>query len=170
VAGLAGRREPVPLALALLVSVLVLAGCIGGPSGGGDGSLASDLTVVIDFEGFEPDTHPGRLAQWMPDGAGGWRVETQDRAEGAWYVVDGVSARTVLDALVAAADATGLEVVYHKEAMGAFVDSVDGVENGEDGHWWSYYVNDEYGQEAADRADVSDGDEVRWVYMGSPFG
>ena len=74
-----------------------------------------------------------------------------------------------VDALVAAADAANLEVVHHKESMGAFVDSVDGVENGEDGHWWSYYVNDEYGQLAADRADVDDGDEVRWVYMGSPF-
>jgi hypothetical protein len=54
--------------------------------------------------------------------------------------------------------------------MGAFVDSIDGVENGRDGHYWSFYVNDEYGLVATDTAPVSDGDVVRWVYMGSPFG
>ena len=70
----------------------------------------------------------------------------------------------------AAAEATGIDIQHHVESQGAFVDSIDGVVNGLEGHYWSYYVNDEYGLVAANDADLSEGDTVRWVYMGNPFG
>ena len=66
--------------------------------------------------------------------------------------------------------ATGIVSVSHVESQGAFVDSIDGVVNGVEGHYWSYYINDEYGLVSADTAELEDGDVVRWVYMGNPFG
>jgi hypothetical protein len=129
------------------------------------------LTVRIEFGDFEPDVHGGGLAVWAPDGEGNWSLTLEDGAvDGTVYVVHNVTGTSVLDVLVAAGEAAGFEVVYHSESMGAFVDSVSGIENGHDNHWWSYYLNGEYGTVSVDRAGVEEGDEVRWVYMGSPFG
>lgn len=161
----------VALLAVLIVPVLVVSGCIGGPPGNDDNGIAEDLTVVIEFEGFDPDTFPDKVAKWESDGEGNWTLTTEEAAEGgATYTVRSVSADTALEALVEAGRAGRFEVEHHKGSQGAFVDIVDGIENGRDGHFWSFYVNDEYGLVASDAATVEDGDEVRWVYMGSPFG
>jgi hypothetical protein len=86
------------------------------------------------------------------------------------YTVHNVTGLSVLDVLLAAAQAAGIDVEHHTESLGAFVDSIDGIENGRDDHAWSYYVNGEYGTVASSRAIVEDGDVVRWVYLGNPFG
>jgi hypothetical protein len=153
-----------------LLPILLLAGCIGGPDDS-NGAQEEGVTLIIDFEGFEPETHPWKRAVWSPDGEGNWSLSLEDPPKnGTVYYVLNVTAATVLDALVEAGRVTGVEVMDHRESMGAFVDSIDGVENGRDGHYWSYYLNDEYGVEASNKAAISDGDEVRWVYMGNPFG
>jgi hypothetical protein len=108
--------------------------------------------------------------EWNPDGDGGWTRVTEARPDDAYYSINGLAATDALDILSAAAKATGIQIVHHVESQGAFVDSIDGVVNGRDGHYWSYYINGDYGLVAADAADLSDGDEVRWVYMGNPFG
>jgi hypothetical protein len=86
------------------------------------------------------------------------------------YVVHNLTARTPLGALLAGATASGFDVRHHIESMGAFVDAIAGVENGRGGHYWSYYVDGEYGTVSSDRARLSGGDTVRWVYLGSPVG
>ena len=156
-----------------LVAVLLaasLAGCIQSDGGGGDGADEGGATLVIDFEGFEPDTLPGKEATWTPDGEGGWTLVSETTGGDTVYTVHNVTGTSVLDLLLEACGASGIEVEHHTEPMGAFVDIIDGVENGRDDHHWSYYVNGEYGTVAADRATVEDGDVVRWVYMGNPFG
>jgi len=84
--------------------------------------------------------------------------------------VDGGGKSTQIKLLTDYFKDRGNDVEHHMEPMGAFVESVDGVENGRDGHYWSYYVNGDYGTVAADSKDLEDGDVVRWVFMGNPFG
>ena len=154
----------------VVVLVSAFAGCIQSGPDDNDGAKDDGVTLVVDFEGFDPDGLPGKLATWSPDGNGGWELATEETDGDTIYTVNNVTGTTVLDVLLAAAEAAGFTVDHHDESMGAFVDSIDGLENGRDDHHWSYYVNDEYGTIASDVATVDDGDVVRWVYLGNPFG
>ena len=159
------------MAVALVLPMVVLAGCISWSEKDQKGEAVEDITVTIEFEGFDPDTFPDKVALWEVNGMGSWSLTTRDSGENdTIYTVTGLSTSTVLEALVAAGDAGGFPVEHHTESLGAFVDSIDGIIHGKGGHYWSYYINDEYGLVAADTADLSDGDVVRWVYMGNPFG
>ena len=164
------RMDPRPLVVLTVVMALLVAGCITMPNGGENDGQAEDITLVLEFEDFDPNSFPDQRVEWDPDGEGGWTRVTEARLDDAIYVINGLTATDALDILGAAAEATGIHVQHHVESQGAFVDSIDGVVNGRDGHYWSYYVNGDYGLVAADAADLSDGDEVRWVYMGNPFG
>ena len=158
------------VAVVAVVLVATLAGCIQSGPVDGDGAHEDGVTLVIDFEGYDPDGMPGKLATWSPDGEGEWVLVSEDTSDGTVYTVNNVTGTSVLDVLLAASEAAGFGVDHHLEGMGAFVDAVDGVENDVDDHHWSYYVNGEYGSISSDRAVVEDGDTVRWVYLGNPFG
>jgi hypothetical protein len=163
------RTSKGALVAVVITAMVIVSGCIGAPDEG-DGAEGDGVTVIIDFEGYSPETRPGERAEWTPDGDSGWSVLVEPRNEGALYLVHNVTGTTVLDVLLSAADAAGFAVDHDQEAMGAFVDAIDGVENGREDHHWSYYLNGEYGLIASDKAYVEDGDEVRWVYVGNPFG
>ncbi len=163
------QGPPLAMALAIIIVAFIISGCIVTPDQG-DGAQKEGVTVVIDFEGFDPDTNPDERAVWTPDGDLTWSVELEERRDGALYLVHNITGTTVLDVLLRTAEVTDFTVLYSDEAMGAFVHSIDGIENGREDHHWSYYLNDEYGQIASDKAYVEDGDEVRWLYMGNPFG
>ncbi len=150
--------------------VLLVAGCITAPPDGDDESPAKDLTLIIDFQGFDPDTFPDQRVEWNLTVGEEWADVLEERPEGAYYIINDLTASDALDVLASATRATGVPTEHHTESQGAFVDSIDGIVNGRDGHYWSYYINDEYGLVAANDAHLSDGDVVRWVYMGNPFG
>lgn len=153
-----------------MVMMVLTAGCIITPEEGNDDEPARDVTLIIDFEGYDPDTFSGQRVEWSLDVGGEWVKVREDRTEGAYYVINNLTASNALDILMAADLATGITIEHHVESMGAFIDSIDGVVNGRDSHYWSYYINDEYGLTSADSAALSDGDVVRWLYMGNPFG
>jgi len=44
------------------------------------------------------------------------------------------------------------------------VTSIDGLEGGDGGRWWQYWVNDAYGTVGADHAQLHDGDVVEWRF------
>ena len=53
--------------------------------------------------------------------------------------------------------------------FGLFIESIAGWGNcggcqNEDGYWWTYFVNGESGQVAANRQIVNDGDNIEWLY------
>ena len=53
--------------------------------------------------------------------------------------------------------------------FGLFIESIAGWGNcggcqNEDGYWWTYFVNGESGQVAANRQIVNDGDTIEWLY------
>jgi hypothetical protein len=150
--------------------VLLVAGCISGPNGDDGDRSARDVTLIIDFQGFEPHTFPGQRVEWNLGEGEEWTEVKEERPAGAYYIVNDLTASDALDILVAGEAATGVPARSHVESQGAFIDSIDGIVNGRSGHYWSYYINDEYGLVSADKADLSDGDVVRWIYMGNPFG
>jgi hypothetical protein len=156
--------------MAVIIVAVVFAGCIQSDPDDKDGAKEDGVTLVIDFEGFDPDTLPGTKATWSPDGDGNWDLVSVGTEGDTVYTVHNVTGTSVLDVLLAAAEAAEIAVEHRIESMGAFVDSIDGLANGRDDHHWSYYVNDEYGTVGSDRATVEDGDTVRWVYLGNPFG
>lgn len=153
----------------VVVGVLLVSGCIT-PEENDDIVPARDITLIIDFEGFDPDTYPDQRIEWNMDTVGDYEKKEEDRGEGAYYVINDLSASDALDILTEAERVTGIVTVHHVESQGAFVDSIDGIVNGKDGHYWSFYINDEYGLVSANTATLENGDVVRWVYMGNPFG
>ncbi|HIF37262.1 MAG TPA: DUF4430 domain-containing protein [Marine Group III euryarchaeote] len=53
--------------------------------------------------------------------------------------------------------------------FGLFIESIAGWGNcggcqNEGGYWWTYFVNSENGQVAANRQIVNDGDTIKWLY------
>ncbi len=162
------RIAPTLLAAVLLLAASALPGCLQEPSGGGK---AVSVTLRVEFTSEAPPAYPGNVTEWMPDGQGNWTLASRNATDGkAVYIVHNLTARTALGALLAGASAAGFGVRHHSESMGAFVDSIAGVENGRSGRYWSYYINGEYGTVSSDRADLSGGDAVRWAYLGSPVG
>jgi hypothetical protein len=45
-----------------------------------------------------------------------------------------------------------------------FVNAINGTDNGENGMWWQYYVDDVYGEVGCDRKEIFDGDVVEWRF------
>jgi len=45
-----------------------------------------------------------------------------------------------------------------------FINSINETENGENGMWWQYYINDVYGEIGCDKKEIFDGDLVEWRF------
>ena len=45
-----------------------------------------------------------------------------------------------------------------------YIDSINSVTNGDDGKYWMYYLNGNYGQVGADMQPVVDGDVIEWKF------
>lgn len=76
------------------------------------------------------------------------------------YLLDGA---TVLDALRAVAN---VDATYY-EAYDAFlINSVNSVVNnaGNNNRWWVFSVNGEHASVSADKYELSESDEVEWIY------
>ena len=73
-------------------------------------------------------------------------------------IYDGVNGKTVFEVLK-----TTHDVDYTDSDMGVFINSIDGIKN-EGGKYWRYYINDEPGKVASDKAVLSDSDKVEWQY------
>jgi hypothetical protein len=54
--------------------------------------------------------------------------------------------------------------IYWQGYESVFVNSINGTQNGENGMWWQYYVNDAYGEIGCDRKEIFDGDIVEWKF------
>lgn len=53
--------------------------------------------------------------------------------------------------------------------MGIFIEAIGNKENGQDGKYWMYYVNDELPMVAADQQAIKAGDKVEFKFEKSPF-
>jgi hypothetical protein len=154
--------------VAVLLLLAATTGCLQDDDGGDGAKVVVDLSV--EFGPEAPAAHAGKVAEWTP-ADDNWSLSLVNSTDGGTvYIVRGVTASTAMGALLAGGTVAQFEVRHRTEAMGAFVESVAGVENGHDGRYWSYYIDDEYGTVASDRAQLSSGQTVRWVYLGGPGG
>ncbi|MCK5332718.1 DUF4430 domain-containing protein [Candidatus Parcubacteria bacterium] len=48
--------------------------------------------------------------------------------------------------------------------FGVFIESINGVKNGDEGKYWQYYINGMLGEVAADKKDLKSGDEIEWKF------
>ena len=64
----------------------------------------------------------------------------------------------------------GLPLVYDDSSdLGVFVKRIGEKTNGEDNHYWQYWVNNKQVQVAADRYQLQSGDVVMWKFTVSNF-
>jgi len=83
--------------------------------------------------------------------------------------IDLLAGATAFSLLQAGAEQLGLSLETEEYAMGIFVKAIDAAEGGMDGKYWTYYVNDEFANVAADQYKIKAGDRVEWRFGKSPF-
>ena len=73
---------------------------------------------------------------------------------------------TVLDMLNAVASKGNftVETTYYKQYDSLLVNAIAGIENGQDDHYWLYWINGDYASVGADRQPVRTGDTVEWRF------
>lgn len=88
----------------------------------------------------------------------GWTIEYVDVATGN---------NTAFGILLEAADRLGFDVdwVQYSIPPGVFVTAINGTVNGQGNRWWQYWVSGDYGNVAADRKEIFDGDLVEWTFL-----
>ena len=58
-----------------------------------------------------------------------------------------------------------IDIEYNNNySYGVFIESIDGIKNGDDGKYWQYYIDDALGNLAADKKILKDGDTVEWRF------
>ncbi|UCE74657.1 MAG: DUF4430 domain-containing protein [Methanomassiliicoccales archaeon] len=57
-----------------------------------------------------------------------------------------------------------VKYTYWQGYDSVFINAINGTQNGEDGKWWQYYVNDEYGDVGCDKKELTNGDYVEWRF------
>jgi hypothetical protein len=53
--------------------------------------------------------------------------------------------------------------------LGTIITSINGFENGKDGKYWQFWVNNKYSEVASDKYFISEGDSVMWKFTSSRF-
>lgn len=77
---------------------------------------------------------------------------------------------TVFSGLLNYGKEDDIEIVYNNNySFGVFVESIDGIKNGDDGKYWQYYINNVLGDVAADKKILKEGDNVEWRFEEVPF-
>ncbi|MCK4891590.1 MAG: DUF4430 domain-containing protein, partial [Candidatus Pacebacteria bacterium] len=71
---------------------------------------------------------------------------------------------TVFDVLKNNAD-----IKYNNNySYGVFIESINGIKNGDDGKYWQYYINDVLGDVAADKKVLKEGNNIEWRFEEVP--
>lgn len=80
-------------------------------------------------------------------------------------------AGNVYDVLIEAAENYDfqVEVTYYGQYGSYFIKKIGSKTNGEDGRYWSYYLNDQYGSLGANLQKVRDNDKIEWKFELSQF-
>ncbi|MBD3249958.1 MAG: DUF4430 domain-containing protein [Candidatus Pacebacteria bacterium] len=55
------------------------------------------------------------------------------------------------------------ELSYQWYDDAVFITAINGKES-DDSHYWAFYVNDQYAQQAANKTELEPGDQLKWVY------
>jgi hypothetical protein len=108
----------------------------------------------------------------VPERADKFPVENEGIKTVSYYYKNGKSGEkgTVFSELLSYGKRNNIEVKYNNDySFGVFVESIGGVENGDEGRYWQYYVNGILGDVAADKKSLKEGDRVEWKFEKVPF-
>lgn len=125
--------------------------------------VAALLIVVLTLYGYIQATQPspvpqkGTLSLTLTVDGQTWRVE--------YGPVETVN-NTVFTLLLEAGSGFGFDVKWidYEIPKGVFITAINGTTNGHDGRFWQYWVAGHYGDVAADRKELFDGDVVLWKF------
>lgn len=76
---------------------------------------------------------------------------------------------TAFELLKEGAEELNLSLKTESYDMGVFVEAIGDEENGQDGKYWLYYVNDEMPMVSVDRQEIKAGDRLEFKFGKSPF-
>lgn len=76
---------------------------------------------------------------------------------------------TVFDFLQEGVKESGIFLQARMYNIGVFIEIIGDKKNGQDRKYWSYYVNGDFAQVAADKFELKAGDKVEWKFGKSPF-
>lgn len=125
--------------------------------------VAALLVVVLTLYAYIQVTQPARVSQkgtlsltLTVDGET-WRLE--------YGPVETVN-NTVFVFLLEARHRFGFDVrwIDYEIPKGVFITAINGTTNGHGGKYWQYWVDGRYGDVAADRKELFDGDVVLWKF------
>jgi hypothetical protein len=127
-------------------------------------------TVKIDFEDADVDFNCGMTTIWTFKN-GNWNYSTHSNTDETIWIFENVFSNniSVYGFLIDAAKIGDFEVKSKEHTYGILVESIGGVENGIESHYWQYWLNDEYGSVASDKQEVHDNDFIEWKYCGNPY-
>lgn len=83
------------------------------------------------------------------------------------FNIDFVGGMTAFDLLNDRAEELGLETKAYD--IGIFIEAIGNKENGEDGRYWMYYVNEEMPMVSADNIELKPDDRVEFKFEESQF-
>jgi hypothetical protein len=128
-----------------ILFVAVLAGAIAGLYGAIQASQPSPVG--------RSEVHSIRLNV----NAGEWSIR---------YTSEVTANNTVFAILIEASNRLGFRVEFQRYEIpsGVLVLAINGSENGSEGRYWQYWVNDVYGRVAADLHELHDEDNVEWRF------
>ena len=87
----------------------------------------------------------------------------------AIILLEAEATTTVFALLEQEANTAGWAIKSTAYDVGVFIEAIGDRENGRDGSYWLYYVNNEMPMEAADKYEVVPGDKVEFRFEPSPF-
>lgn len=97
--------------------------------------------------------------------------ETKNGNENISYIFNGdeIDANVFSELQKYAAD-KNIEIKFNNNyAFGVFIESIDGIKNGDDGKYWQYYIDGVLGDAAADKKVLKKGERVEWRFERVPF-
>lgn len=89
------------------------------------------------------------------------KIETAD--------IDFKSGLTAFDLTKEGTEKLGLNLKYKDSDYGVLIEAIGDFENGQDGKYWLYYLNNESAPTAADQLELKAGDRVEWKFEKPSF-
>jgi len=76
---------------------------------------------------------------------------------------------TALDLLKKQAEELNMTLRTKTYDIGTLIEVIGDKENGQDGKYWMYYVNEELPTVAVDKKEIKSGDKIKFKFEASPF-
>ncbi|MFA5318136.1 MAG: DUF4430 domain-containing protein [Patescibacteria group bacterium] len=158
--------------LQLLIIVTLLSGCV---FVNNDEQLKIDEVVstenvaIIPVQTLATFTEENQIEKsnflkgnWIPVEKINLIIDFSDKKESVQ--VEFKEGVTVFDVLQSGTEDLGIALETQMYGVGVFINVIGDKKNGQDNNYWTYYVNDEFANVAADKYKLRAGDRVEWKF------